>query len=100
MNKKSRELIKYFFSGLPVEVLKLTTPPIYRYKKKKPNNIHKVPIPSSGFESKVMLSSKVVIHKSYGTNGQEDCSYNNMKPVKSCGQKESCSINTIRNSER
>jgi len=39
---------------------KLTSPPVNNYKKEKPNNIYKMPIPSSSFETKMVFSGKMV----------------------------------------
>jgi len=39
---------------------KLASPPVNNYKKKKPNNIYEMPIPSSSFETKMVFSGKMV----------------------------------------
>jgi hypothetical protein len=44
--------------------LLVASPPIYRNKKEKPNNIYKMPVPSSRFKSKMMIFCKMKIHKS------------------------------------
>lgn len=76
------------------------SPPINGNEEEKPNNVHKVPIPSGSFKSFVVSNRKVPSSVSKKGSSESYGPNKHVKSVKSSSHIESRSINSIGNRER
>lgn len=71
-------------------VAKLTrhAPYVDRKEQEQPDHVDKVPIPSGGLKTDVMLGGEITLHRADQTDAQKDCSNDNVEAVKACCHKE------------